>query len=344
MMGGMKLSDFDYDLPDRSIALYPAGKRDLSRLLVVRRRDGSMEHRRFRHIIDYLRAGDVLVLNDTKVIPARLPGVKPTGGRVEILLLRELRTNTWQAMVKGIRSGRVNLKNGITASVSRSHSYAEVSFTCRRPHGDIRDALHEIGLMPIPLYIKRGPDPQDKERYQTVYSNKEGAVAAPTAGLHFTDTLIRSIVEKGVNVGMLTLHVGYGTFKPVTSTDIRNHGMDEEYFEIPDATARVVNNALSDGRRVVTVGTTVTRALEASAGEGRKGWIEPGAGKTSLFISPGYRFRVVRALITNFHLPRSTPMMLTAAFSGLTLLKRAYHDAHVRGYRFYSYGDAMLLL
>lgn len=343
-MGGMKLSDFDYDLPDSSIALYPTGKRDLSRLLVLRRRDGSMEHRRFRHIIDYLRAGDVLVLNDTKVIPARLAGVKPTGGRVEILLLKELRTNTWQAMVKGIRSGTVNLKNGITASVSRSHGYTEVSFTCGRPHGDIRHSLHEIGLMPIPPYIKRGPDPQDKERYQTVYSNREGAVAAPTAGLHFTDTLIRSIVEKGVNVKMLTLHVGYGTFKPVTSTDIRRHVMDEEYFEIPDATARAVNDALSDGRRVVTVGTTVTRALEASAGKGLKGRIEPGAGKTSLFISPGYRFRVVRALITNFHLPRSTPMMLTAAFSGLTLLKRAYHDAHVRGYRFYSYGDAMLLL
>ncbi len=290
----------------------------------------------------------MLVLNDTRVIPARLHGVKPTGGKVEILLLRELRTNSWQAMVKGTKNGTVNLENGITAIIDRSRGYAEVSFTCPSgrtcPHGDIREALHEIGCMPIPPYIKRSPEEHDLERYQTVYSKYEGAVAAPTAGLHFTDPLLRSMTEKGIDVKMLTLHIGYGTFKPVTSGDICDHVMDEEHFDIPAETARAVNDALSEGRRVITVGTTVTRALEASACTGRTGKIKPGAGKTSLFIFPGYQFRVVSALITNFHLPRSTPMMLTAAFSGLSLLKRAYQEAHMSGYRFYSYGDAMLIL
>jgi S-adenosylmethionine:tRNA ribosyltransferase-isomerase len=336
----MKLSEFDYHLPKSQIAQYPLKERDSSRLFVLYKKLNKFEHRVFRDIVEYLRPGDVLVLNDTKVIPARLYGVKPSGGRAEILLLKELRPNTWQALVKGLHEGTVKLKYGITALVSRSNGIAEVKFT----GGDIKESLNKIGVMPLPPYIRRKADQSDVQHYQTVYAKKEGAIAAPTAGLHFTDKLLNTIKEKGVEIKTLTLHISYGTFKPVLSTDIEKHQMDEEFYEIPEATTEAVNCAKLEGRRVIAVGTTVTRALEASAVDGLGAMIKAGTGKASIFIYPGYRFKIIDGLITNFHLPKSTPMMLTSAFSGLSLLKKAYSEAQKRGYRFFSYGDAMIII
>ncbi len=353
----MKLSEFNYDLPKGHIAQYPLQERDSSGLLVIHRKQRKIEHRVFRDIIEFLRPGDALILNDTKVIPARLYGRKPSGGKIEILLLKELRTNTWEALVKGLYQGTVTLQQGITAFVSRSNGVAKVKLEGKL-HGnldsnpevsgstgyDIKNSLNKIGVMPLPPYIKRKTDQSDTERYQTVYAKKEGAVAAPTAGLHFTDKLLNTMGGKGIEIRMLTLHVGHGTFKPVLATDLKRHQMDEEFYEIPETTADTVNRAKSEGRRVIAVGTTVTRALEASVMDGLENRIKAGTEKASIFIYPGYRFKIIDALISNFHLPNSTPMMLTSAFSGLQLLKKAYLEALNRGYRFFSYGDAMLII
>lgn len=366
----MKLSEFDYDLPANRIAQYPLKERDASKLLVLHRKTGSLEHRLFKNIVDYLDPGDVLVLNNTKVIPSRIFGTKPSGGKAEITLLKELGRNTWEGLVKGVHEGTVIIKGrpacrqtGIRANVTRlERSLAKVVFEFNNkerlpclPEGrghepDIRDKLHEIGVMPLPVYIKRESADPDKEGYQTVYAKEEGAVAAPTAGLHFTDTLLNALREKGVRIETVTLHVGYGTFKPVVIEDIEDHKMDEEYYEIPKATAFTINSARSEGRRVIAVGTTVTRTLESSttpsnspAGN-KRDVVIPGKGKASIFIYPGYEFRIINALITNFHLPKSTPMMLASAFSGINLLKTAYYEAEKAGYRFYSYGDAMLMV
>lgn len=350
----MKLSEFDYHLPKDQIAQYPLRERDSARLLVFHRGRNKVEHRRFRELVEYLRPGDVLILNNTKVIPARLYGKKPTGGKVEILLIKELYTNTWKALVKGYwrrgiaQEGVATFKHGISAYMSRNNGVVYVKFDC----DDIKKYLNEIGVMPLPQYIKRKVDQSDIENYQTVYAEKEGAIAAPTAGLHFTKKLLDKIREKSVEVHALTLHVGYGTFKPVLSTDIKRHQMYEEFYEISETTANAVNKAKSDGRRVIAVGTTVTRALEASAtppfnsplGKGGHRGVKAGAGKASIFIYPGYKFKTIDALITNFHLPKSTPMMLTSAFAGLETLKNVYADASKTGYRFFSYGDAMLII
>jgi S-adenosylmethionine:tRNA ribosyltransferase-isomerase len=378
----MKLSDFDYHIPENQIAQHPLKERDASRLFVIKKQTEKFEHRLFRDIIDYLSRGDVLVLNDTKVIPVRLPGIKPSGGKAEITLIKEITANSWEALVKGVHEGNVILEHGITARVSRLNgTLARVDFYMNAgvrdgDEADIKNFLNDVGVMPLPVYIKRGAVKADSKQYQTVYAKNDGAVAAPTAGLHFTDKLINSIKGKGINVQTITLHVGYGTFKPVAVEDIRGHQMDEEFYEIPETTASAVNAAKAEGRRVVAVGTTVTRALETSAHnddgnnlpkslfakegleespslkKGGKGGfseqtqcrITSGPCKTSIFIYPGYKFRIVDALVTNFHLPRSTPMMLASAFSGLALLKKAYSAAQCEGYRFYSYGDAMLLL
>lgn len=346
----MKLSDFDYHIQENQIAQHPLQERDASRLFVLDRKTEKADHRLFRDITGYLWPGDVLVLNDTKVVPVRLPGFKPSGGKAEITLLKELTINSWEALVKGVHEGRVILEHGITARVSRLNgTMARVDFEIASDlheggERDIKDFLNDIGMMPLPVYIKRGTVKADSKQYQTVYAKKDGAVAAPTAGLHFTDKLITSIKEKGINVQTITLHVGYGTFKPVTAGDIRDHQMGEENYEIPAITAFAVNTAKAEGRRIVAVGTTVTRALETSACAGPANRIEAGTGKSSIFIYPGHRFQMVDALVTNFHLPGSTPMMLASAFSGLTLLKKAYSIAQLEGYRFYSYGDAMLLL
>lgn len=345
----MKLSDFDYHLPKERIAQYPLTERDGSRLLVFRRGQNKIEHRVFRDLTEYLRQGDVLILNDTKVIPARIYARKTTGGMVEILLIKELDANTWEAVVKGWRHGAVTLGHGISAQMSKNNGVVHVEFNT----GDIKKYLNEIGVMPLPPYIKRRAEQSDNACYQTVYAERDGAIAAPTAGLHFTEKLLKEIKAKGVEVCNLTLHVGYGTFKPVVSDDIENHRMDEESYEISAAAADVINRAQSEGRRVIAVGTTVTRTLEAAAYEGNGKWkmgnekigrIKAGAGKASIFIYPGCKFRVVNALITNFHLPKSTPMMLTSAFAGLENIKRIYAECSDAGYRFFSYGDAMMIV
>jgi len=350
----MKLSDFDYRITREYIAQYPLKERDSSKLLVMQRDSGKFEHVIFRDIVDYVNRGDILILNDTKVFPARLFGVKPSGGKVEILLLKELHRNKWEALVKGLREGKVLLNGNIIAHVSRSNdASASVEFKFntvgagfKPAHApDIKTILHKVGVIPLPPYIKRQTVSADKEQYQTVYANKEGAVAAPTAGLHFTKQLISTIKDKGVSVEKITLHVGYGTFKPVTAHNIDEHNMDEEYYEIPPATANAINSAKSEGRRIIAVGTTVTRALESAAHARMSGGVVTrGAGRTSIFIYPGYQFKVIDALITNFHLPKSTPMILTSAFAGLNTLKKSYMEAQRAGYRFFSYGDAMLIL
>lgn len=346
----MKLSDFDYAIPENQIAQHPLKERDTSRLFVLHRKTEEADHRLFRDITDYLCPGDVLVLNDTKVVPVRLRGFKPSGGKAEITLLKEIKVNSWEALVKGVHEGKVILEQGITALVSRLNgTLARVDFDIssslhKGEETDIKVFLNDMGVMPLPVYIKRGAVKADSKQYQTVYAKKDGAVAAPTAGLHFTDRLITSIKEKGINVHTITLHVGYGTFKPVTNEDIREHQMEEESYEIPETTASAVNAAKADGRRIIAVGTTATRALETASSVKAAGRIEAGPGKSSIFIYPGYKFKIVDALVTNFHLPGSTPMMLASAFSGLTLLKKAYSIAQHEGYRFYSYGDAMLLL
>jgi S-adenosylmethionine:tRNA ribosyltransferase-isomerase len=346
----MNLSDFNYHIPEEQIAQYPLKERDTSRLLVTHKKTGTFEHRLFKDIGEYLVPGDVLVLNDTRVIPVRLSGSKPTGGKAEITLIKEIGKNSWEALVKGVHEGTIMLQKDIIAQVSRlSGSMAKVEFDIqtnarRGEKDDIRDYLHEIGVMPLPIYIKRNSSTSDTKKYQTVYAQKEGAVAAPTAGLHFTESLLHTIRAKGVHVKTVTLHVGYGTFKPVTAEDIKDHRMDEEFYEISEDTADTVNTAASEGRRVIAVGTTVTRALETSAGSSAAHRLEPGTGKSSIFIYPGFRFNIVNALVTNFHLPRSTPMMLASAFSDLELIKKAYRTAQKEGYRFYSYGDAMLII
>jgi S-adenosylmethionine:tRNA ribosyltransferase-isomerase len=351
----MKLSDFDYRISKEHIAQHPLTERDSSKLFVIHRNSDKFEHRNFKDIVSYLNPGDILILNDTKVFPARLFGVKPSGGKVEILLLKELRRNKWEALVKGLREGTVLLNGNIIAHVSGSDgTSARVEFkfntvgtglkSANTP--DIKTILHKIGVVPLPPYIKRQTISSDTEQYQTVYANKEGAVAAPTAGLHFTKQLLSIIKEKGISVETVTLHVGYGTFKPVIAHDINEHNMDEEFYEIPESTANAINRAKSEGSRVIAAGTTVTRALEAAAcNENIHPPLVPsGTGKTSIFIYPGYQFKVIDALITNFHLPKSTPMMLTSAFAGLNILKRSYDEAQNAGYRFFSYGDAMLIL
>ena len=343
----MKLSEFDYSIPEDLIAQHPLKQRDVSRLLVLNKRDHTVAHRMFSDVTEYLKPGDVIVLNDTKVIPVRLFGKKPTGGKAEITLLQELGTNRWNALVKGMNKGTVLLEGKITAKVTRrSETICEVTFEFNSDvshhQTNIRDHLEEIGTMPLPVYIKRKAVTSDTDQYQTVYAKKEGAVAAPTAGLHFTDNLLNNIRNKGIHIVTITLHVGYGTFRPVKVTDIKDHHMDEEILEIPDRTAETVNAAKSDGRRVIAVGTTVTRALEACA-DNKTGNVIPGKGKAGIFIYPGYSFKVIDMLLTNFHLPRSTPMMLASAFSGVELLKKSYKTAISEKYRFFSFGDAMLI-
>jgi len=344
----MKLSEFNYTISSDLIAQFPLEIRDASRLLVMYRNSGTLEHRVFRDITDYLKAGDVLVLNNAKVLPLRLYGKKPSGGRAEITLLKELDKNLWEGLVKGLQEGRILLGSGINAEVTRSNKQVRIQFdlspaTSEVAGDDIKNLLHNIGVMPLPIYIKRESRHSDTRQYQTVYAKNEGAVAAPTAGFHFTQDLLELIRKKGIELRTVTLHVGYGTFQPVNVTDIEDHRMGTESYEISEETADALNAARSEGRRIIAVGTTVTRALESALDE-TDGNVRPGKFSTELFIYPGYPFRVMNALITNFHQPQSTPMILTAAFAGLKNLKNAYISAQKEGYRFFSYGDAMLIL
>jgi S-adenosylmethionine:tRNA ribosyltransferase-isomerase len=345
------IDDYDYLLPEALIAQVPSARRDGSRLLHLKRGEGTLAHRRFRDIVDLLAPGDVLVVNDTRVVPGRLHGRKETGGKAELLILdygepQAAEPRFYHCLIKASKQAapgtRILLGEGLVAEV---HGFVDGIYTVRFSGPvSLDDLIGRIGQMPLPPYIKRDaaqPDPADRMRYQTVYAGKQGAIAAPTAGLHFTDAILSRIREKGVTVATVTLHVGYGTFVPVRVDDIRDHRMHEEWFSIPETTARIVNQAKAEGRRVVAVGTTSVRTLEYAARQ--NGIVGPGSGRCDLFIYPGYEFQMVGAMLTNFHLPRSTLLMLVSAFAGRETMLQAYAEAVREGYRFFSYGDAMLI-
>ncbi len=328
---------FDYPINRDKIAQYPLSSRVDSKLLVIRRSSGSIEHRMFKDILDYLEKGDLVILNNTKVLKARLYGVKENGKRVEILLIKKLSSDTWSVMTRGIRKGRVFFSVGGSAEIYREDDKKLAKFYGKKP-----DELMEIiGEIPLPPYIKRKSEEFDQRRYQTIYANKNGSIAAPTAGLHFDKELLNNMEQKGIIVKYITLHVGPGTFRPIRTTNIEEHKMDEEDYEIYRDTANTYREVRASKGRVIAVGTTVTRTLESAFFEGGIRW---GRGSTSLFIYPGYRFRAVDGIITNFHLPKSSPLLLASAFAGIELLKRAYKEAMELNYRFFSYGDAMLII
>jgi S-adenosylmethionine:tRNA ribosyltransferase-isomerase len=342
----MLLKDFDYFLPPELIAQEPSPERDAARLMIVERKSGIIGEAGFAELAGLFREGDLLVLNDTRVIPARLNGVKESGGRVELFLVRKLMQpgEVWQCLIRSSKPPRpgtiIRLAGEMAASVER-HGEGETWVVSFSPEEGFEEWLERTGSMPLPPYIKRAAGECDRERYQTVFSREKGAVAAPTAGLHFTGELLQAIGNRGVEIVTLTLHVGLGTFLPVRVDDPRQHRMHREYFRIPEETASAVSRRRSCGGRVVAVGTTTTRALEQAAmGDGT---LRAGAGEADIFIYPGYAFKVVDALITNFHLPESTLLMLVSAFAGKELLFRAYAEAVRRRFRFYSYGDAMFI-
>ena len=349
------LDDYHYHLPEARIAQTPALNRDGSRLLHLRRDDSAVSHRHFHDIVSLLRPSDVLVVNNTRVIPGRLHGRKETGGKAELLILdygetnvrdHDDRTRVYHCLIKSSKQAgtgtRILFEEGLVAEVlDFSRGIYTVKFFAPESFDGL---LQRIGRMPLPPYIKRdetGPDEADRMRYQTVYAREQGAIAAPTAGLHFTDEILAHIKEGGVTVAAVTLHVGYGTFVPVRVDDIRDHRMHEEWFSIPGNTARIVNQAKTEGHRVVAVGTTSVRTLEYATGS--DGVIKPGSGRCDLFIYPGYPFKTVDAMITNFHLPRSTLLMLVSAFAGRERILSAYKAAVEEKYRFFSYGDAMFI-
>ncbi|GAB4407759.1 MAG: tRNA preQ1(34) S-adenosylmethionine ribosyltransferase-isomerase QueA [Thermodesulfovibrionales bacterium] len=340
----MKVTDFDFPLPESLIALKPVIPRDECRLLVLHR-DGTVEHRRFRNIGEYLNKGDLLLLNNTKVFPARLVGTKQTGGRIEVLLVREIEPDTWEIMSRERYTGKIGFRPEPIAPFTLEGEIFDGKII-KFNRMSIMEIIWKIGQMPLPPYIKRKPQEADREWYQTVYAEKPGSIAAPTAGLHFTEGLITELGQKGVLLGSVTLHVGTGTFKPIRVSDVENHVMDEEYFEIDNSLIETIKKVKESGKRVVSVGTTTTRATEGVFSGRYKGSNNNGCikGTTDIFIYPGYRFRVVDSLITNFHLPRSTPLMLTSALAGTWNLLNAYNCAISMGYRFFSYGDAMLII
>lgn len=338
----LRLADFDYDLPAERIAQEPSPERDRARLMIMDRGSGAVQHRIFSDIDACLRPGDLLVMNDTMVFPCRLAATKPGGGKAEIFLLAEQERNVWHALVKGGPGPgkRLCCAAGAEAEILRDHP--DGSRTVRF-HGvrDIRDVLGEIGSVPLPPYIKRPATDRDRERYQTVYASRAGAVAAPTAGLHFTKALLAGLAAKGVEQASVTLHVGPGTFQPVRTENISLHRMHPEKFSISASAAERINRARADGRRVIAVGTTSVRTIETASQ--KTGAVESGEGESALFIYPGYRFRATDGIITNFHLPKSTLLMLVSAFAGRERVLAAYRTAVVERYRFYSYGDAMFI-
>ena len=336
----MKTSDFDYHLPPELIAQTPIEPRDHSRLMVLSHADGSIQHRRFFELPELLRRGDMLVFNDSRVIPARLIGRKESGGRVEILLLRQLSPGLWETLVRPGR--RVSL--GTMIELTADGLWGEI---VEWREGGIRvvrfsdeGALERVGMVPLPPYIHHPL--QDRERYQTVYSRVKGSVAAPTAGLHFTPELLQRLEQMGIHLLFVTLHVGLDTFSPVRVEDPRDHPIHKEYCELKAEVAQQLAGARARGGRIICVGTTTVRVLEQAALGGRG--IEPFHGWSDILILPGHRFRAVDGLVTNFHLPRTTLLMLVSAFAGQALVRRAYQEAIELGYRFYSFGDAMLTL
>lgn len=347
----MKTSDFDYHLPESSIAQTPAEPRDSSRLLVLHRETGELEHRIFRDVTDYLRAGDLLVLNQTRVIPARIFARKETGGRVELLLLRRRDTLIWEALVggKGLRVGKlvfVDIEEGSSQTVQAEIlEILEGSERLIKFSEPIEPYFPKVGHVPLPPYIHEKLD--DPERYQTVYAKEPGSAAAPTAGLHFTPRLLEELQVKGVRIAYVTLHVGLDTFAPVTEDHPEEHKIHSEWCELPQETADAINETRVKGGRVIAVGTTSVRTLESAAQTltaNSQSLVAPYSGPTSLFILPGYQFKIVDVMITNFHLPKSTLLMLVSAFAGREKILQTYETAVQEGYRFYSFGDAMLIV
>lgn len=341
----MKTSDFYYDLPQELIAQDPLEDRSSSRLLHLSMKDGSVEHRHFTDILDYLKEGDCLVVNDTRVIPARLYGHKEeTGALIEILLLKRKENDIWECLVKPGKKARPGakivfgdgiLKGEIIDVVEEGNRLIQFQY-----EGIFEEILDQLGEMPLPPYITHKLE--DKNRYQTVYAKSDGSAAAPTAGLHFTQELLQKVQEKGVKIAHVTLHVGLGTFRPVKVDDVENHHMHSEFYVVEEDQAKLINDTKKQGGRVISVGTTSCRTLESATDE--DGVLRPGSGWTEIFIYPGYQFKMIDGLITNFHLPESTLMMLVSALAGKDRIMAAYEEAVKERYRFFSFGDAMLIV
>ncbi len=340
----MKTSDFKFDLPEELIAQVPVLDRTSSKLMVLDKETGEIEHKIFKDVIDYLEPGDCLVLNNTRVIPARLIGEKlETGGKIEFLLLKRTEEDTWQALVKPGKRAKIGTKFsfGNGKLIGEVVGLAEEGSRLIKFHyeGIFEEVLDELGNMPLPPYITERLE--ERERYQTVYSKHSGSAAAPTAGLHFTEELLEDIRKKGVDIAFVTLHVGLGTFRPVKVEDVLEHEMHSEFYMVDEEAAGKINKAKSNGNRVICVGTTSCRTVESAAKE--DGTIEPSSGWTNIFIYPGYKFKIVDRLITNFHLPESTLIMLVSALSSKENVLNAYNTAVENKYRFFSFGDAMIL-
>ncbi|MCC1483880.1 tRNA preQ1(34) S-adenosylmethionine ribosyltransferase-isomerase QueA [Winogradskyella immobilis] len=349
----MKLSHFNFDLPDELLAEYPADHRDEARLMVLDRANQTIEHKLFKDVIDYFDEGDVMILNNTKVFPARLYGNKEkTGARIEVFLLRELNQDQrlWDVLVDPARKIRIGNKlyfgddetlvaEVIDNTTSRGRT---LRFLYDGSYSDFRNKLTTLGETPLPKYIKREVEAEDEERYQTIYARNEGAVAAPTAGLHFSKHLLKRLEIKGVDLAEVTLHVGLGTFNPVEVEDLSKHKMDSEEIEVREEAADIINNGIKNKRRICAVGTTSMRTVESSVSS--SGSLNPYQGWTNKFIFPPYDFSIANCMITNFHTPKSTLLMMVSAFAGHDFMKKAYEEAVKEKYKFYSYGDAMLII
>ena len=349
----MKLSEFEFDLPEKLIAEYPADQRDESRLMVVHRKNGKIEHKTFKDVIDYFDDGDVMVMNDTKVFPARMYGNKEkTGAKIEVFLLRELNRESllWDVLVDPARKIRIGNKlyfgeeDDLVAEVidNTTSRGRTLRFLFDGSYNEFKATITKLGQTPLPKYIKREPVPEDQDRYQTIFAQNEGAVAAPTAGLHFSKQLMKRLEIKGIEFTPITLHVGLGTFRPVEVEDLTKHKMDSEELYVGEETVKLVNNAKLNKRKVCSIGTTVTRALESSVTVNKE--LKPFSGWTNKFIFPPYECNIPDAMITNFHTPKSTLLMMISAYCGHDLVMKAYKEAVKEEYRFYSYGDAMLIL
>lgn len=341
----MKVSDFNYELPKELIAQHPYDKRDEARLMVLNRENKTIENKIFRNVIDYLESGDCLVINNTKVIPARLYGKKDTGAKVEFLLLKRIQGDTWEAMVRPgnklkpgsqVSFGEGILKATVLEVLEGGNRKVEFQY-----EGIFNEILDKVGMMPLPPYITEASR-EDNEKYQTVYAKYEGSAAAPTAGLHFTEELLQKIKAKGVEIANVTLHVGIGTFRPVKVENIEEHEMHSEHYYIKKEDVEKINNAKKNGHKVVACGTTSCRVLESVADE--QGFVKEVEGDTSIFIYPGYKFKCIDSLITNFHLPESTLIMLVSALAGKDFIMKAYEEAVKEKYKFFSFGDAMIIL
>ncbi len=341
----LKVSDFDYELPEELIAQIPLEKRDTSRMLVYHKESKTIEHRSFHDILDYLVTGDCLVINDTKVIPARLLGNREdTGGKMEFVLLKREADDTWRVLVKPGKRAHIGsrfvfgdglLKAEILETTEEGGRIVRFFYD-----GIFEEVLDKIGIMPLPPYIHEKL--QDKDRYQTIYAKYNGSAAAPTAGLHFTPELLKQVEDRGVSIARVTLHIGLGTFRPVKVDDIKDHAMHSEVYEVSQQAADIINEAKKSGNRVISVGTTSLRTLESVTDE--EGLVQPGNGETDIFIYPGYQFKIVNCLITNFHLPKSTLLMLVSALTSREEMLKVYSEAIALKYRFFSFGDAMFII